>query len=317
MGDLVSEGAKFKCNFCTSDLTLSVINSSTTGDSKKLANQTNCMLPPPGGNCTFPPGAPPVPCTGVPPGCVTSTGQSVVKIDGQTALGEGCQFLCPKGQPVSLSSAGQTVAKHDEASVSAQIASLVADFIPFVGSGKSFYELVAGADPITGEAVGRMSSAAGIVLGVVPGGKAVVKGKKAAKVAKKALKQGASKKTLKAANDNSKKGLKEAGKKSHMERKVERYKKDINNHKKHISKSDLDAARRELNGEVVKLKDSGKPFDHVKEVRDSQKGLKNNILTIKKDLSESTLSAAEKQQLENLLSESSKLLDHTKMFVPK
>lgn len=116
MADLVSEGGEFSCNFCTCNLKLSVINSSTTGDSKKLANQTNCFLPPPGGNCTFPPGAPPVPCTGVPLGCVVSTGQSIVKIDGQTALGDGCKFLCPKGQPVSLIKAGQTVAKHDEAS---------------------------------------------------------------------------------------------------------------------------------------------------------------------------------------------------------
>ena len=119
MPDLVSDGSEFSCNFCTSKLKLKIIHSSSSGDSKKLANQMNCFLPPPGGNCTFPPGAPPVPCTGVPPGCVTSTGQATVKIDGQSALGEGCQFLCPKGQPVSLSKASQSVAKHDEASVGA------------------------------------------------------------------------------------------------------------------------------------------------------------------------------------------------------
>lgn len=116
MADLVSDGGEFSCNFCTSKLKLTVIQSSSTGDSKKLANQTNCMFPPPGGNCTFPPGVPPTPCSGIPPGCVIATGQSTVKIDGQTALGDGCKFLCPKGQPVTLSKAGQTIAKHDEAS---------------------------------------------------------------------------------------------------------------------------------------------------------------------------------------------------------
>ena len=87
------------------------------GDSKKLANQINCFLPPPGGNCTFPPGVPPPPCAGVPPGMVVDTGQSTVKVDGQTALGEGCKFMCPLfAQPVTLSKSDQAVAKHDEAS---------------------------------------------------------------------------------------------------------------------------------------------------------------------------------------------------------
>ncbi|MBA2368452.1 MAG: hypothetical protein H0V82_05445, partial [Candidatus Protochlamydia sp.] len=116
MADLVSEGSEFSCNFCTGKLKLTVLNSSSQGDSKKLANQTNCFLPPPGGNCTFPPGVPPPPCAGVPPGMVVDTGQSTVKVDGQPALGEGCQFMCPLfGQPVTLSKSDQTVAKHDEA----------------------------------------------------------------------------------------------------------------------------------------------------------------------------------------------------------
>lgn len=115
MGDLVSDGGEFSCNFCTGKLTLKVTSSSASGDSKKLANQINCFFPPPGGNCTFPPNLPPTPCPGLPPGSVVSTGQSTVKVDGQTALGDGCKFLCPKAQPVTLSKAGQTVAKHDGA----------------------------------------------------------------------------------------------------------------------------------------------------------------------------------------------------------
>ncbi|MBA2368774.1 MAG: DUF4258 domain-containing protein [Candidatus Protochlamydia sp.] len=201
------KGSEFSYNFCTGKLKLTVISSSSQGDSKKLANQTNCFLPPPGGNCTFPPGVPPPLCVVVPLGMVASTGQSTVKVDGQPALGEDCKFMCPLfAQPVTLSKSDQAVAKHDEASTTAQVASLAADFISFVGSGKSIYELFSGSDPITGEAVNRWMSAAGIFLGVVTGGKALIKGKKAAKLAKKALKKsatkGTSKKGLKAANDN-------------------------------------------------------------------------------------------------------------------
>lgn len=116
MADLVSEKGEFSCNFCTSKLSLGITSSSTCGQSKKLANRSNSFFAPPGGNCSFPPGVPPSPCPGVPPGCVIATGQTIVSIDGQTALGDGCKFLCPKMQPVLLSKAGQTVGKHNEAS---------------------------------------------------------------------------------------------------------------------------------------------------------------------------------------------------------
>lgn len=180
MADLVSEGGEFSCQFCTGSHKLNVLQSSSSGASKKIANKTNCFLPPPGGNCSFPPGVPPSPCPGIPPGGVLSSGQSTVKIDGVAALGEGCKFMCPKGQSVALSKAGQTVGKHDEASVAAEVASLITDFIPIVGSGKSVLEFVLGKDPITGAEMSRSSAAAGIAFGMVPGGKALYKGKKGA-----------------------------------------------------------------------------------------------------------------------------------------
>ena len=116
MGYLVADGAEFSCPQCTSKLKLLVTSSSTTGDSKKLANKENCFLPPPGGNCLFPSNLPPMPCPGIPPGNVSSTGQTTVKIDNETALGDGCIFKCPiKPFMASLSSAGQKIVKHDEA----------------------------------------------------------------------------------------------------------------------------------------------------------------------------------------------------------
>ena len=54
----------------------------------------------------------------------------------------------------------------------------------------------------------------------------------------------------------------------------------INNHKEHLTDRDLDAARRELDGEVVAVSPDGTPFDHVGEVRDSQRSLRNIINTI-------------------------------------
>jgi RHS repeat-associated protein len=62
--------------------------------------------------------------------------------------------------------------------------------------------------------------------------------------------------------------------------------------KEHTTKQDLDAARRESKGEVVARKKDGTPYDHQKEVADAQKGLKNEIGKIKKELGRPNLDAA-------------------------
>jgi RHS repeat-associated protein len=54
--------------------------------------------------------------------------------------------------------------------------SLALDFIPIVGTVKAAVEVVAGYDFIAGEEVNRGIAAAGLVAGLVPGGKAAVKG---------------------------------------------------------------------------------------------------------------------------------------------
>ncbi len=131
---------------------------------------------------------PPSPCAGA--FTVINAGQAAVNIDGQQALGDGCQFICPKGQVVSRDSFGQNVAKHNEASASSEAASLVLDVIPIVGSLKSALELIIGKDSVTGEEKGRWGSAGGIALGMVPGAKILTKGKKANKIAKAIFKKG-------------------------------------------------------------------------------------------------------------------------------
>jgi len=63
-----------------------------------------------------------------------------------------------------------------------EIASVVLDLIPFVGSIKSIDELVTGRDRITDEKVHRLLSSVSVVAGILPGGTALLKG--GSKVAK-------------------------------------------------------------------------------------------------------------------------------------
>ena len=168
MSDLISEGAEFSCNYCSSKLSLTVTSSSTKGDAKKLAHEGNSMFKPPGGMCSYPPGNAPKPCPGIPMGCVTSTGQSTVKIDSQTALGQGCSFKCPMMQSVSLSSAGQTVAKHDTAEKS------IGDYV--LGGALVVGGVVLAIALLPEEAVAAVAVGAGIAVRVA--GRAAIKGAK-------------------------------------------------------------------------------------------------------------------------------------------
>ncbi|MEV6448448.1 putative T7SS-secreted protein [Amycolatopsis sp. NPDC051716] len=87
--------------------------------------------------------------------------------------------------------------------------------------------------------------------------------------------------------------------------------------KEHLTDRDLDAARRELNGEVVARKSGGTPWDHVKEVKEAQQGLLNQVNKLKRMLDDSRLSPADRPGIENELSEASKLLDYSEQWVPR
>jgi predicted RNA binding protein with dsRBD fold (UPF0201 family) len=87
--------------------------------------------------------------------------------------------------------------------------------------------------------------------------------------------------------------------------------------KEHLTDRDLDAARRELNGEVVARKPDGAPYDHVDEVRNAQRGLVNRIEQLKRQLGDSRISDADRSTLESELTEASRLLDHSEQFVPR
>ncbi|WP_225731091.1 MULTISPECIES: polymorphic toxin type 28 domain-containing protein [unclassified Nocardia] len=87
--------------------------------------------------------------------------------------------------------------------------------------------------------------------------------------------------------------------------------------KEHLTDRDLDAARRELNGEVVAEKPDGTPWDHVNEVKDAQNGLIKRIGQLKRRLSWPNLSDEERPLVEKELSEASRLLDYSEQFVPR
>lgn len=87
--------------------------------------------------------------------------------------------------------------------------------------------------------------------------------------------------------------------------------------KEHLTDRDLDAARRELDGEVVATKPDGTPWDHLDEVRNAQRGLANRIDQLKRQLGDSRISEADRSALQSELSEASRLLDHSEQFVPR
>jgi hypothetical protein len=97
----------------------------------------------------------------------------------------------------------------------------------------------------------------------------------------------------------------------------------IDNIVEHLTEEDLEAARDELAGEVVVTKPDGKPFDHVNEVENAQKGLETVIDKIKARLGhankdgKSSLTPGQREALERQLGRASNLLDHSRGFVPK
>ncbi|MBM9439940.1 polymorphic toxin type 28 domain-containing protein [Actinacidiphila bryophytorum] len=85
----------------------------------------------------------------------------------------------------------------------------------------------------------------------------------------------------------------------------------------HLTFRDLDAAQRELGGEVVARKADGTPWDHVGEVRDAQKGLLNRIHQIKVQMSKAGVDDPSFPSLQDEFSQASKLLDYSEKYVPR
>ncbi len=80
--------------------------------------------------------------------------------------------------------------------------------------------------------------------------------------------------------------------------------------------SDLSAAARESLGEVVKLKRSGIPWDHIDEVENGLRGLGKIQKALQKALSNPKLCEADREWANALLSEISKQLNKVKKVYP-
>jgi len=88
------------------------------------------------------------------------------------------------------------------------------------------------------------------------------------------------------------------------------------NYRKDLDRATLDAARRELRGEVVARKPDGTPYDHVGKVKELQKGLKNTIARMQVRLSQPGCSPAQRAEAERIIAEASRLLDYSEKYVP-
>ena len=84
-----------------------------------------------------------------------------------------------------------------------------------------------------------------------------------------------------------------------------------------LDDSHLDAARRELQGEVVAQKWNGTPYDHVTEVRNAQQGVLNRIDSLNQGLTNPDLGQMQRYFMQRELSDASRLLDYSERFVPR
>jgi Bacterial toxin 28 len=90
----------------------------------------------------------------------------------------------------------------------------------------------------------------------------------------------------------------------------------LSGYRKKLNKATLEAAQRELRGEVVERKPDGTPFDHVGVVQDAQRGLKNTIARMRRRLSYPSCTPAQRAEAERIISEASRLLDYSEKYVP-
>jgi len=92
---------------------------------------------------------------------------------------------------------------------------------------------------------------------------------------------------------------------------------EVDKYKKHLDDAHLDAARRELKGEVVATKPDGSPFDHVTEVDEAMDGLRNRIESINNKLGSpsANLTDAQRSTLTKELGATSRLLDRAKDYL--
>lgn len=86
--------------------------------------------------------------------------------------------------------------------------------------------------------------------------------------------------------------------------------------KEHVLNGEMEAARKELSGEIVAMKGNGIPYDHVDELSNAQQGLLERITYIKALLAHAPDSPA-RSALVKELGEASRLLDKSEEYLPR
>jgi len=90
----------------------------------------------------------------------------------------------------------------------------------------------------------------------------------------------------------------------------------LGNLKGHLTPEDLEGALRDLAGDPV-IGPLGRPFQHLKEVRDAQRGLRKLIEQLKGRIGSGKLSKEELEEAQRVLGDASRTLDRTEELVPQ
>jgi len=144
----------------------------------EFVNMDNCTPTPNGSSCAFGSAPPASNGNGAGDGTSGATAASA-KL---TTNSSGTKNVNPKNKTESLLAAcGQCNRSHGDG-LSPEAQSAVLDVLPEVGSVKSVTQLITGKDLLTGENTNRWIEAAGLALGIVPGGKSLTKLRSLAKV---------------------------------------------------------------------------------------------------------------------------------------
>ncbi|MBI2654224.1 hypothetical protein HYX02_05445 [Candidatus Woesearchaeota archaeon] len=88
--------------------------------------------------------------------------------------------------------------------------------------------------------------------------------------------------------------------------------------KDHLTKQDLEGAAKDLTGRGSgRNPKTGKPYDHLKEVKQAQKGLEKQIKQLIKQLQDKKLSKQARRALEDALARAKKALEASREYVPE
>jgi len=100
------------------------------------------------------------------------------------------------------------------------------------------------------------------------------------------------------------------------DREINFYERRVNNRLNVVNSRHIDAAVREARGEVVARRPDGKPFDHIKELREARNGLRNDIIGLKRQYGRG-LGEDQAVRVRQAISRASQMLDKVNRTLEK